>query len=255
MESAAHSTIKRLALAHLRREGYAVSACEVRSPIARWIADVAGWRDSVISHGVEGSRRRVRLEHAQTIIIECKQSRGDFLRDSRRLDALLALRERLQGIRESIERHRIRALEPQLRVAGASLFAELDEWNYAASRLPSYRRVVQRIERIDERVYGQTKFFRLARYALADQLWLAAPRGLIARREVPHGWGLLEAVNDGDSRSCARAPESLVMTIDAPRLVSRDTHRQRLLRNIALAACVSAPGRALPAAAPVSPSS
>jgi len=235
METVAHSTIKRLALAYLKHEGYAISACEVRSPIARWIADVAGWRDAVIECADAGAFRRVRLERSQTVIIECKQSRTDFLRDSRKLDALLALRDRLQGIRRSIESHRIKLLEPQLRVEGTSLFAELDDWDFASSRLPSYRRVMQRIERVDARIYGQTKFFRMAHYALADRLYLAAPSGLIRKREVPDGWGLLQT-SEGPPR---RDAPCLVESVAAPLLVTRDMHRQRLLRNIAMAACAA----------------
>ena len=73
----------------------------------------------------------------------------------------------------------------------------------------------------------------IARYHLADRLYIAAPRGLIRRRELPAGWGLLEcppqcietAVDGG-----------LVVAVEAPPLSSRARNRQRLLRNIAVAA-------------------
>jgi hypothetical protein len=246
METNAHSMLKRLALAHLRTEGYAASACEVRSPIARWVVDVAGWRDYQPARSADpltSSAERVRLPHPQTVVVECKQSRSDFLRDSRRLDALLTLRERLLRIRCSIEEHRIKTLEPQLRRTGTSLFPELDEWDFSSSRLPAYQRTLERLERVDDRLYGQTKFFRLARYAMADQLYVAAPRGLISLRELPAGWGLLECDpkcltrSDKDRCPLFDEPDRISVRFAAPVNNCHPERRHRLLRNIATAAC------------------
>lgn len=252
MESSTHTSLKRLAVAWLRAQGYFAAACEVRSPIAQWVLDVAGWRDGVFDPALN---RRVKCDPPHTVIIECKQSRADFLRDSRRLDRLLALRERLEGIRRSIEEHRIKALEPQLRVSGSSLFADMEQWDFAASALPSYRRTLDRLLRLDEHVHGQTKFFRLARYGLADALYVAAPQGMLTRRELPPGWGLLEC-EEGTLRDSDRLlreptptlfsngaidPASLfTIRIEAAALPARPHHRQRLLRNIAVAASTQA---------------
>jgi hypothetical protein len=235
METLAHTSLKRLSVAWLRRAGFLATACEVRCPIATWLVDVAGWRDRAPSTSQPTSQHITCKP--QTVIIECKQSRADFLRDSRRLDALLVLRDRLEGIRSSIEEHRIKALEPQLRVGGGSLFAELEEWDFASSRLQAYHKVLTRLERIDRRVHGETKFFRLAKYTLADALYLAAPRGMIARRELPRGWGLLEC--DVRSLRGDEGPSGaeLIVRVEAPALACSERHRQRMLRNIALAAC------------------
>ena len=70
-------------------------------------------------------------------------------------------------MRESIQEQRIKVEEPELRLAGSSLFAELDEWDFSASRLPSYRKVLRRLGRVDEQLYGETKFFQIARWQLA----------------------------------------------------------------------------------------
>ncbi len=226
METSVHSLLKRLAAAWLRSQGYLAAACEVRSPIAKWVLDVAGWRDSW-RDGDTGER--IRLELPQTAIVECKCSRADFLRDSRRFDALLTLRSRYEGIRRSIEEHRIKTLEPQLRRSGSSLFAELEEWDFASSALPAYQGTLRKLERIDQRLHGQTKFFHIARYALADALYLATPAGMLTQRELPSGWGLLEctlAVGDG-----------LSVRVEAQAMTARPAHRHQLLRNIAIAAC------------------
>lgn len=241
METPAHNALKRLAVAWLRSRGYLAAACEVRSPIAQWIIDVAGWRDSWFDHA---AGQRVKLDQPETIIIECKQSRADFLRDSRRYDALLALRDKYQGIRRSIEEHRIKALEPKLRRGGTSLFAELEEWDFASSRMPAYRRTLERLERLDERLHGQTKFFRIARYVLADALYVAAPEGLLRPRELPSGWGLLEC--DGRLLAhdavtgCEGDAHAWNIRVPAAPLISKTTHRQRMLRNIAVAASAAA---------------
>ncbi len=248
METAAHMCLKRLSIGWLRSQGYLAAAIEVRSPIAQWVLDVAGWRDSWWDAATE---QRIKLDCPQTIIIECKQSRSDFLRDSRRHDLLLALRERYKGIRRSIEEHRIKTLEPQLRRGESSLFADMDEWDFAASRLPAYRRTIEKLERIDARVHGQTKFFRIARYALADALYIAAPKGMIARGELPSGWGLIEcdplsltasAVSGTlpPSDACDAALRVVVEVESADRRASKPHHRLRLLRNIAVAASARA---------------
>lgn len=252
METPAHTSLKRLALVWLRSRGYLAAACEVRSPIAQWIIDVAGWRDAWFDHA---TGQRICLEQPDTVIVECKQSRADFLRDSRRYDALLALREKYQGIRRSIEEHRIKILEPQLRLGGSSLFVELEEWDFASSTLPAYRRTLDRLEGLDERLHGQTKFFRIARYVLADELYVAAPQGMLRPRELPSGWGLLECragVDLANAQPSADEVRNLWdIRIPAPRGVTKPLHRQRLLRNIAVAA--SAAAQRSPCISPTAP--
>lgn len=240
METAAHTSLKLLAMAWLRSRGYLAAACEVRSPIAQWVLDVAGWRDAWFD---PANGQRIKPDGGpQTVIIECKQSRADFLRDSRRLDALLALRDRYDGIRRSIEEHRIKTLEPQLKRSGTSLFTDMEEWDFESSALPAYRRTLEKLERLDDRLHGQTKFFRIARYALADELYLAAPAGLITQRELPRGWGLLECEpSELNHRSVGNiAPNTFTVRVEAAAFPSRAHHRQRLLRNIAVAASAAA---------------
>ena len=176
----------------------------------------------------------------RTILIECKQSRADFLRDDQQRESLLALREKLEGIRRSIEERRIKREEPHLRDTESSLFAELEVWDFAASRLPAYRRVLSALRRLDEKLHGQTKFCMIGRYRLADWLYVAAPRGLIRRRELPDGWGLLECsprwLDPEAAGEDLWSTPGLEVTVEAPLLSSRDRHRRRLLRNIAVAA-------------------
>ncbi|MFM7808004.1 MAG: hypothetical protein ACKPEA_08760, partial [Planctomycetota bacterium] len=39
---------------------------------------------------------------------------------------------------------------------------------------------------------GRVKFDRMARWRLADRLYLCCPSGMVRASEVPVGWGLLE---------------------------------------------------------------
>jgi hypothetical protein len=174
------------------------------------------------------------------VVIECKQSRSDFLRDSDHADRLLALREQLDRIRRSIEQNRIKSCEPHLRRGGSALFADLEDWDFSSSRLPAYRQVLQRLKRIDQRLHGHTKFFLTAQYRLADFMYVAAPRGLVRPRELPSGWGLLECdpreLDSGGSLGLFDRPAALHIASAAVEHRAQHRHRLRLLRNIAVSA-------------------
>ncbi len=233
MESPDHEELKDLAREFLRSLGCRVSACEVRCPIARFRVDVAGYLDRPPGPA-QAAGRRVPCD-PRTIVIECKRSRGDFLRDGRDTERLLAERAELERLRRGIEERRVKALEPHLRRSEGALFPDLEEWDFSGSRLPGYRRVLSRIAGLEMKLHGQTKFFTVARYRLADRLYLAAPRGMIRQRELPPGWGLLELRG-----ALAGRPRSLHVAVEAPQHASRPDHRIRLLRNIAVAACRAA---------------
>src|SRR5262245_19156742 len=244
METAAHHALKRLARAYLRECGCQAVATEVRCPISRYRIDVAGYLDSVVVNQATGHRQRCQ---PLTIVIECKQSRADFLRDAEHMARMLQLRERLDQIRRSIEENRIKSLEPQLRCSGSSLFTEMEQWDFAASRLPAYRTVLRRLRRADEKLHGQTKFFLIAHYRLADRLYVASPRGMIQPSELPPGWGLLECppkcLSD-DEPGLFEASE-LSVAVNSPERGSKPAFRSRLLRNIAVSASWAAERRSM----------
>ena len=206
-ESKAHRELKTAALRWLRQRGALAVAQEVRAPIPRWRFDAAGY----FSDG------------AATIAIEGKVTRGDFLRDAstlaridRQVELLFAQRSRLEAT--------IRIREPGL-VEAKDLFSF--SVRYEDSTLAAYHRVVAALERRLLLRDGSVKFERLARYQVADQLYLAAPAGLLSRRDVPPGWGLLESPACGGD---------LRIAIEAPILPARVKHRTTLLASIAAAA-------------------
>ncbi|MFM8785425.1 MAG: hypothetical protein ACKOFI_09820, partial [Phycisphaerales bacterium] len=86
METREHLGLKELAASWLISMGCRAVAHEVPCPVARFRVDAAGWMP-------DGPR---------TVVIECKASRADFLRDDLRVDDLLAERERLLGRKAEI---------------------------------------------------------------------------------------------------------------------------------------------------------
>lgn len=244
METAAHLRLKKLALAFLRQQGCLAAMSEVRCPISRFRVDAVGYMDRPpLDQQPDSADRRMRPIEPKTIVIECKQSRSDFLRDSEVANELIALRTQMDRIRRSIEEYRIKREEPQLQQTGTSLFAELEEWDFASSRLPSYRKILRRLRRLDAKLHGETKFFLMARYRLADQLYIAAPQGVIRKCELPAGWGLLECplhmLQESAESDGADQPPMLRISVEAPFHASRPEYRTRFLRNIAVAASLA----------------
>ncbi len=240
MESQTHTQLRLAAVAAMLGGGCCAAACEVRCPISRFRIDAAGYLDPLPARfrGEPPASLFPRARNPLTVAVECKQSRADFLRDSRETPRLLARRRELDKARLCLEDRIIRASEPELRRGGSSLFKELETWEFDRSRLASYRKVMLELRRVDEALHGQTKFWLLARYRLADRLYIAAPKGLIAPDELPPAWGLLEAEPHPDGML-------LTVRVAAPELGSSDTRRQRLLRNIAAAASRPALGHGL----------
>ncbi len=269
-ETLDHLALKRLAVAWLWRLGCRVVATEVQCPIGRYRIDVAGWFDRPLDGVLErvasqsaslwampDAARRSRAKGAEgwrTVIIECKQARADFLRDGGDPETLIAERERLQARRREMEETKVKRFEPSLRKEGSSLFSELDEWDFANSKMASYRTVLRELQRVDESLYGQTKFARFARYRLADRLILFAPVGMIRPREMPSEWGLVEC----HRRPLRKRKEDFALgvdpladlplreTIHAPALASHPSRRERLFRTIAIAASREAVRRIAP---------
>lgn len=254
-ETNEHAQLKRLGVATLLRLGFPAASMEVHCPSSRYRADVAGYTDTVADWRTPEDRgREVQslfdeasspaqpgpLPEPRTVIIECKRDRSDLLRDTGDLGRLLAQREVLEARRERIERDRLMHEEPHLRRTGSSLFRDLEIWDFAASQCGAYRAVLRDLRAIERAIYGHTKFTMMARYAIADRLYVLAPRGLLHPRELPSGWGLLEcpkAAAKGRPKPWEALRETEVS------LVAWSAHHQprapvraRLLRNIAVAA-------------------
>lgn len=247
METREHLGLKELASAWLLSMGCRAVAHEVPCPIARFRVDAAGWAEhdwrlgaDPASHASIFAAERAGDAHRapRTVVVECKASRADFLRDDLRVDDLLAERERLLGRKAEIERDLIPVHEPHLRRAEGALFEESASWDFEKSRLLPYRRVLRQLAKLEERLHGQTKFNLIARWRLADELWILAATGVVKPREVPAGWGLAECspavLRRGVQHALAMGTLPLRVIVQAPRHASPEHRRARILRNIAI---------------------
>jgi hypothetical protein len=247
VETREHLGLKELASAWLLSMGCRAVAHEVPCPIARFRVDAAGWAehdwrlgaDPAAHTSIFAAERAGDAHRApRTVVVECKASRADFLRDDLRVDDLLAERERLLGRKAEIERDLIPVHEPHLRSAEGALFEESASWDFEKSRLLPYRRVLRQLAKLEERLHGQTKFNLIARWRLADELWILAATGVVKPREVPAGWGLAECspavLRRGVQHALAMGTLPLRVIVQAPRHASPEHRRARILRNIAI---------------------
>jgi hypothetical protein len=247
VETREHLGLKELASAWLLSMGCRAVAHEVPCPIARFRVDAAGWAehdwrlgaDPAAHTSIFAAERAGDAHRApRTVVVECKASRADFLRDDLRVDDLLAERERLLGRKAEIERDLIPVHEPHLRRAEGALFEESASWDFEKSRLLPYRRVLRQLAKLEERLHGQTKFNLIARWRLADELWILAATGVVKQREVPAGWGLAECspavLRRGVQHALAMGTLPLRVIVQAPRHASPEHRRARILRNIAI---------------------
>lgn len=209
-ETKRHLELKRFSLEWLGREGCRAAATEVRLPLSPYRVDVAGYRPNG-RMGVFGD----------TFVLECKQSRADFLRDAGVED--VARREH-EGLAEEVES--LRALLgvhlPECR-QGMSLFREYDEYDFGELRHERWRRLVARLSLLERKLADGVKFSRIARYGSANLCYLVVEEGVLKRLdEVPLGWGCL-----------VREEGALRLEREAKRLVSRDDAKLSLLERIA----------------------
>ena len=178
-ESRGHRELKRRALAWALERGFPLAACEVRVPRSPYRADVVA------------ATRSVATGEGTVALFECKQSRADFLRDeSDEPSVLQAARtavERLRTLRSAIAVHR-----PDLR-RGAELFPEWDEIDVRGLRHATLARVEREVQGLQRSLGQRVKFSRLRRYHVADHLYLVTALGIVDLRDVPEGWGWLEA--------------------------------------------------------------
>jgi hypothetical protein len=100
------------------------------------------------------------------------------------------------------------------------------------------------LRRLDLQIHGHTKFCMVARYRLADLLFISSPQGMLRPAEMPPGWGLLEFPLEwlegrSNDRSGEHGPGLVSVRLrhaGATPELTRPDHRLRLLRNIAVAA-------------------
>ena len=183
-ESNEHRNLKRLACSWLPEQGCSAVASEGRLPLSNFRVDVAGYQPL----------RSLSAEPGTTFALECKQSRSDFLRDAgqeiRALDMKEGHRQRIQRLRDLLSAHL-----PQCRL-NESLFAEYDTYDFSSWRHATWFKLNTEYMRLSRKVSSGVKFDKIARYGCARYCYLVVSENVIrSERELPLGWGCLEARN------------------------------------------------------------
>ncbi len=198
------------------------AALDAATRISKFRADIAAfWSQPVRNMHDEGPSQILRP--VRTAIIQCCLTRAecwpDCARSQELLPKLCQLKEQAQAQEAEIRRD-----EPELR-DGASLFEEYAVWRYEDTVNPEYHRIRRAIAKTEHAVYRGSQFERIRQAALADQLYLAVPEGLIQPRELADGWGLLWVRNDMQV-TVAQPPETRNCL---------DANRMHLVQNMAAA--------------------
>jgi len=194
IESEAHRNLKRLALLWAGEHGYSIYGIEVKLPRSNYRADVAAYLVRQALQPLGGAEiKPTRLVRqpivGTTAVFECKQSRADFLKDSRSSSKTEEQLGVLHLRRLTLERL-IGLHLPSLR-KGETLFPEYDALDFSQHEHRTYRKVLRQIEILQARLYGKTKFDRMTRYECANVCYLVVDEGILEPHEAPLHWGLL----------------------------------------------------------------
>ncbi len=181
-ETTRHRHLKRLALAWARERGFSIAAAEVSVPRLGFCRlDVAAYKPSAARKGA--------VALGTVAVFECKQSRADFLRDTKCEAETLARLEKLQERLATYEGF-LRTHYPALRV-GEELFPEFDAYRFEAAGYTPYDELRAEIAAVTKRLHARTKFSRLARWNAANLHYVVAEPEVARPGELPAGWGLL----------------------------------------------------------------
>jgi len=182
-ESELHRRLKERTLLWAYDRGYRCCAMEVRAPRSRFRVDVAAVRFD-------------RLQGEPTVaVFECKQCREDLDRDNQCRSQLKAKLESLQERRDKLERL-LAVHYPSLRTSD-SLFPDWATFDFRTLDHTAYRQTIQKIARVHRQLLDNTKFDLMTLYKLGNLHYLVTTPGLIHAREIPLGWGLVEADEKG----------------------------------------------------------
>lgn len=193
-ETSRHMSLKALAVQWAAQEGLSLVAPEVSFPHRRFIVDVAACTPTRKTP----SRKPVTSISSilkAAVVFECKQARGDLVKDNKRrrilTERIKALEARKRRMEELLQVHL-----PHL-ANGESLFPEFDSYRLRENRHAGYRKLLRELRIAKSGVFDGSKFDRMVGYKIANIHYLVADSGLIKLHEVPVGWGLLVRTGNG----------------------------------------------------------
>src|ERR1017187_6851254 len=165
VETSAHATLKKLALQWAQAQGYPICGFEVRLPHSNYRADVVAYQPATERLPLSGNGNTpIRLVRqpvvGSTAVFECKQARSDFLKDSHTTAETTQRLKAFDQRRRTLERLLGLHLPPLRK--GESLFAEYDAIDISDFEHKTYRKVIREISILQARLYGKTKFDKVA---------------------------------------------------------------------------------------------
>jgi hypothetical protein len=200
-ETTAHLTLKELAVAWAREQGFSIAKKEVSIPHRKFRMDAAACAPIRKAPSRIASSALTKVLKA-AVVFECKQSRPDLRRDNLHRETL---REKVRQLTE-----RKNALENLLQLHlphlanGEALFPEFDSYRLRENRHRGYQKLTNDLRRTKAAIMGATKFDRLLQYRVANLHYLVVEENLMTVDETPLGWGLL--IRKEDTLQLAQKP-------------------------------------------------
>lgn len=157
------------------------AAIRVPTRLAKFRADAAAFWST--------PKKNRLLQPEKTVLIEARLTRNSCWPECSGSEEIVPELRREQAHRQALEAE-IRRTEPHL-LDSDVLFPEIEYWNYEGTRNPAYRESLRRIRSYEKALYRGSRFERIRRADVANELYLAVPEGLIHPDELAEGWGLL----------------------------------------------------------------
>lgn len=162
------------------------AAIRVPTRLAKFRADAAAFWST--------PKKNRLLQPEKTVLIEARLTRTSCWPECSGSEEIVPELRREQEYRQELEAE-IRRTEPHL-LDSDVLFPEIEYWNYEGTRNPAYRESLRRIRFYEKALYRGSRFERIRRADVANELYLAVPDELIHPDELAEGWGLLYIARD-----------------------------------------------------------
>lgn len=188
--------LQRAVLAWLASLGPTAAAARVPTRLAKFRADAAAFWST--------PKKKRLLQPERTIVVEARLTRSSCWPECSGSDEIIPELKREHEYKAKLEAE-IRRTEPWL-LDSDVLFPEIEYWNYAGTKNPEYAKSLSRIRNYEDALYRGSRFERIQRANVANELYLAVPEGMIHPDELADGWGLLYIGNHLSVKIAKQAP-------------------------------------------------
>ena len=151
------------------------------------------------------SSKKNYFKPSRTMVIECRATRDECLAEVIENKHLLPELHKLKKRRYELQQFIIKT-EPELKEKDF-LFNEFQSWDFNNSKNKEYHKCCRMIDKVERAVYNGSRFEKIRSAYVADQLYLAVPKGTLEPFEVADGWGLIY-INDDKSVEVAKKAEN-----------------------------------------------